>query len=184
MAASMDERMQALKERLVTGVQVVRAEQLFPTPPELARRLIEAAEPSPGLTWLEPSAGTGRLLDALLAVDPDAEVEAVEINPQLVEHLRHRYPSAIVFCGDFMDYQDAAPERIIMNPPFSNAQDVRHILHAFNLLAPGGILAAICADGPRQRKALQPLAESYEPLELAFVESGTSVNAALLVMRK
>lgn len=181
---NLNERMRALKERLSQGVQVVSADQLFPTPVDLARRLVELAEPRPGLRWLEPSAGTGRLLDAVFAVDPEAEIEAVEINPHLVEHLRHRYPDALVFSGDFIDYGDSTPDRIVMNPPFSNGMDVKHILRAYDLLAVGGILAAICADGPRQRKALQTIAESYEPLELAFVESGTRVNVALLIMKK
>ncbi len=37
--------------------------------------------------------------------------------------------------------------RVIMNPPFSHGQDIRHILRAFSLLRPGGVLVAVCLNG-------------------------------------
>jgi hypothetical protein len=44
---------------------------------------------------------------------------------------------------------------------------------------------ALCANGPRQRKALQPLTESWEDLTAgSFKEAGTNVNVALLVIRQ
>ena len=49
----------ALKGVARAGVKVVTAPQLFPTPPEIARRVVELAGIEPGHTVLEPSAGTG-----------------------------------------------------------------------------------------------------------------------------
>lgn len=49
-------------------------------------------------------------------------------------------------------------DHVIMNPPFENANDIRHIQHAKAFLKPRGLLVAICADGPRQREKLMPLA--------------------------
>jgi hypothetical protein len=37
-----------------------------------------------------------------------------------------------------------------LNPPFGNADDIKHIMHAWKMLKPGGRLVAICANGPRQ----------------------------------
>lgn len=68
-----------------------------------------------------------------------------------------------------------------MNPPFANAADVAHILHARRFLAPGGRIVGICAAGPRQHAALQPLADSWEYLEPGTFE-GTNVRAVLFTM--
>ncbi len=44
------------------GVQVIAAPQLFPTPPTLAEQMARALGVERGMTVLEPSAGTGRLM--------------------------------------------------------------------------------------------------------------------------
>ncbi|EAO9488456.1 class I SAM-dependent methyltransferase, partial [Salmonella enterica] len=36
--------------------------------------------------------------------------------------------------------------------------------HALTLLEPGGILTAVCLNGPRQQKILRPLSDVWEPL--------------------
>jgi len=38
-------------------------------------------------------------------------------------------------------------DRIIMNPPFSNSQDIEHVQHAYDLLKPNGKLVAIMGEG-------------------------------------
>jgi 16S rRNA G1207 methylase RsmC len=48
-------------------------------------------------------------------------------------------------------------DRIIMNPPFENAIDIKHIKHALTMLNPGGRIVALCAKGPRQREAFKVL---------------------------
>ena len=40
---------------------------------------------------------------------------------------------------------DLRPDKIIMNPPFEANQDIDHVLHAWNLLKPGGRIVAIMA---------------------------------------
>ena len=49
-----------------------------------------------------------------------------------------------------------------MNPPFDRLQDVRHVTHAFSLLAPGGRLVAVMAEGVtyREDRARAPSARS------------------------
>jgi hypothetical protein len=60
----------AMKEQLRGGgVKVVSVPNLFPTPPELAARMVELAEIQDGQDVLEPSAGTGRIVDAIRAQD-------------------------------------------------------------------------------------------------------------------
>lgn len=42
---------------------------------------------------------------------------------------------------------DSGYDRIIMNPPFSDRRDIAHVMHAYNLLKPGGKLVAIMGEG-------------------------------------
>jgi protein-L-isoaspartate O-methyltransferase len=178
------EAFDTMRQQLKQGVQVVSAPQLFPTPRELAARMVELAEIEPGQRVLEPSAGTGRLLSAF-----DVEsccVHAIEINRQLAGQLQAAFPYVTVHCEDFLqvfDTEHVPFDRIIMNPPFNQGQDIQHIQHAARMLAPGGRLVAICANGPRQHAALRPIADLWETLPPGtFAESGTMVNAALLVV--
>ena len=61
-----------------------------------------------------------------------AMCDAVEINSGLVRYLRDNFNGVRVQCGDFMEWQPVQYySRIIMNPPFSHGQDIRHILRAF-----------------------------------------------------
>ena len=177
----------AMRETLKVGVQVVTAPQLFPTPPDLAARMVQEAGLQPWQTVLEPSAGTGAILRAIEENMPmGVAVTAVEINAQLCAAL---HTSAEVRTADFLQCNGDLGQfdRIIMNPPFGNAADIQHITHAIKMLRPGGRLVAICANGPRQNEKLKPLAEnsggSWEPLPPdTFKDSGTSVNAVLLTI--
>ena len=186
---------ETLKAALSAGVQVVSAPQLFPTPPELAARMVEAAGIEHGTRVLEPSAGTGNLIAAIRGASKSAAITAVELSGTLAEGLRARFDIPVKACdflqcnaigdapGDGLGWFDS----IVMNPPFGDAADIKHILHAREMLKTGGRLVALCANGPRQQAALKPIAEAsggyYEPLPAGtFAEAGTGVNVALLVI--
>lgn len=175
----------AMKETLrAGGIKVVSAPQLFPTPADIAARVIELADIRPGHRVLEPSAGTGALLDLLPDVQAGGFVTAVEISRDLAQHLREKFPAVSVYCADFLDLNGELGrfDRIIMNPPFKDADDIRHINHARAKLTPGGRLVAICANGPRQQEKLKPEAAAWHPLPSgSFAAAGTGVNAALVV---
>lgn len=183
----------AMKASLKAGVQVVSADQLFPTPPELAARMVRLAGVGEGDRVLEPSAGTGNIVQAIRT--RGGRVTAIEINPSLARMVG-------AHCADFLavgsgaliaprlgeeDQRDPEPmpgdfDVVIMNPPFKDGADIKHILHARTFLKPGGRLVAICAGGPRQAEKLRPLAETWEELpEGTF--AGTGVRAILLTMR-
>jgi protein-L-isoaspartate O-methyltransferase len=178
-------KFEALKGSLEAGVKVVSAPQLFPTPPELAARVVELAEIGAGHSVLEPSAGTGRLLDAL---PPDVgRVVAVEINAGLARQLEASRPAADVRCADFLACNGELGlfDRIVMNPPFAGGADIAHVRHALGKLAPGGRLVAIVANGPRQREKLMPEAEEWVDLPAgSFESSGTGVHAAIAVFAR
>jgi protein-L-isoaspartate O-methyltransferase len=184
----MDRRERALEmRRRARGlsdqkVEVITAPTLFPTPKATAEYVIELADIGPGMRVLEPSAGTGALLDELpFAVD----VVAVEIMYSLVRILREKYPAYSIVDGDFLEVGRGLGvfDRIVMNPPFDHGLDIKHIIYARSLLSYGGRLVAICADGPRQRETFEPIADLYEPLpEDTFAAQGTRVRTAIVVI--
>lgn len=175
----------SMAEQLKQGVQIVSAPQLFPTPHDLAARMVEIADIRLGMTVLEPSAGTGHIMQAILNDECAGAVVAVEINQQLANRLKAEFPLSDIHCRDFLQYSrgNFPVDRIIMNPPFENGSDIKHIQHALTQLKPGGRLVAICANGPRQREKLLPLVDSWEDLPTGtFNQSGTGVNTAMIVI--
>jgi phospholipid N-methyltransferase len=175
---------EAMKESLEAGIKTISAPQLFPTPPDIAEKMVELAEIKPGHDILEPSAGTGNIIKAMPNVRPNGTVKAVEINCELSKALEELVDET--FCMDFLQCNGNLGkfDRIIMNPPFENASDIKHIEHAKTFLKPGGILVAICAGGPRQEDALKPTADYWEKLpEGSFKNQGTNVNTCLMVFK-
>jgi phospholipid N-methyltransferase len=180
-----EQEFSAMRQQLKAGVQVVSAPQLFPTPAAIAEYMVELAEIERGMLVLEPSAGTGNLLQSIMADDKAAGVTAVEINQQLAQRLSAEYPLTVVHCMDFLEYSRGnwPVDRIVMNPPFENGADIKHIQHAMTMLKPGGKLVALCANGPRQQAAIKPLVDYWEDLPPgSFAASGTMVNVAVLVI--
>ena len=188
-------QIEAMRQTLRAGVSIVTAPQLFPTPVPLAARMAELAEVEPGQEVLEPSAGTGILIDAIKTAQPDARVYAVEINHQLCEMLSQKIniptDAAQGLCrnvlqGDFLEcFGLGRFDRIVMNPPFGDGDDIKHITHALRLLNPGGRIVALCANGPRQTAKLRPIIEEmggeWEELPTdTFAAAGTSVRTVLM----
>ena len=167
-----------------TAPQAVSAFQLFQTPVALAGRLVELLDLSPGLRILEPSAGLGRLLDALQPSEP-AEIVAVEVNADCAGTLFGQERAGVTLLQ--RDFLDLKPEEtglfdaVAMNPPFHLRADIRHILHALTFLKPGGSLAAFCLSTHHREAALGGLASHWEEIPAgAFKSEGTRVETVLL----
>lgn len=181
----------AMKASLKAGVKVVSAPQLFPTPAAIAKRMVEAAEIGPEHLVLEPSAGLGALASEALRAGARM-VTTYEINEACCEAIRRLpYENGSLCPTEPCDFLlvPSRPrfDRIVMNPPFADGQDIAHIRHALTFLKPGGRLVALCANGPRQNKILRPIVEemggTWEALpEGSFAEQGTSVRVAMLVV--
>ncbi|MGK2649761.1 class I SAM-dependent methyltransferase [Escherichia coli] len=158
MHSQLRERIRLMRARLDNAAPVaeIRAEsQLFVTPAPVCDRLVMLAEIS----------STGAILRAIRDTAPGAMCDAVEINSGLVRYLRENFNGVRVQCGDFMEWLPVQYySRVIMNPPFSHGQDIRHILRAFSLLRPGGVLVAVCLNGPRQQEKLLPFSDVREEL--------------------
>ncbi len=160
-----------------------RTFQMFFTPPALATRMVQLAKIKSHHRVLEPSAGIGNILKAI-GDQPDKV--AIEINPDLVEALIKTGLSGLhIYQADFLSCNGSLGkfDRVVMNPPFSNGEDIKHIRHALTMLKTGGRLVALCANGPRQVEAFKDKADYWEELRPgSFKEAGTEVNVALLVL--
>jgi predicted RNA methylase len=167
--------------------------ECFATPAPVVKRMIETAGLEPGMTVLEPSAGTGAI--ARPAAELGAEVTCIELDHSLWQRLAAdgRYRS--VQHGDFLEAGPAdGPlyDRVLMNPPFRGQADIRHVTHALSFVKPGGMVIAImpASAGFRQDKT----AEAFRTLvagcggrferlpDDAFEASGTSVRTVMAVI--
>lgn len=183
----MRERFEGIRGRKDNGTapRAVSAFQLFQTPASLATRLAGLLELTGGERILEPSAGLGRILDAL----PCSNVVAVEQSPDCARELFQQEREGVqILQRDFLSLSPAETglfDCVAMNPPFHLRADIAHIFHALTFLRPGGVLVAICMDTPHRAKVLQPMSDYWEPLPAStFRESNTSTPTVLLRIRK
>lgn len=178
-------------------------EDFFPTPEHLAVQLIRKAQISDGMSVLEPSAGGGAIVKAIIAEHTDISLLACEQNADRFASLRllmagHHYEApkdTRLLQANFLEsYDGHSFDRIIMNPPFSGGQALAHLFHAWELLKPGGRLVTILPGGfggssQRARAKFSAFEDAYtaEQHELpagTFQESGTMVRAGLWVFDK
>lgn len=166
--------------------RAVSAFNLFQTPKALAEKLVALAAIAPGDRILEPSAGLGRLLDAL----PDgSEATAIELAPQCAAELyRQERKGVTLKQGDFLavdPFDLGLFDVVVMNPPFHMRADIKHIQHATTFLKRGGVLVALCLDTPQREKALQHMATHWEKIPAgAFKQEGTPVACVLLTIEQ
>jgi hypothetical protein len=170
---------------LETGVAIDEKKkfQAFYTPEALAAKVARLADVV-GHVVLEPSAGDGALADACKRAGALA-VHCVELNPDAVAKLKAKGYETTE--GDFLTIVPKKYLRIVMNPPFTGNQDVKHVEHALKFLAPGGILVAVMF-GNTDRKRFDELVH-YLPCSIeevpagTFKESGTNIATILLTVK-
>lgn len=120
----------------------------FPTPADVVTEMIERAGIEPGMSVLEPSAGKGDIADQIRAI-PDVQLDVIEYSRSLIEILQLKGYTPI--SEDFIEYTNPAEpvkryDRVLMNPPFEDGQDIDHVRRAYRLLKPGGRLVAIMSE--------------------------------------
>ncbi len=188
--AEMRPRFDSLAHRHDNGTapRAVVAYQLFQTPADIAAQLAAILNLAPGARILEPSAGLGRLLDAVMPYEP-AEIVAVENAPQCAAELfAQDRPRVTIKQRDFLTLTLAdigTFDAVIMNPPFHLRADIRHIQHARSFLKQGGTLAALCMNTRHREEQLKPLAATWQELpDKAFKAEGTNISACLLTIQQ
>lgn len=175
------------------------AYDFFPTPEEIADEMAENLNLISNLKILEPSAGKGALVDAVQRLGMRIDhICAFELNPECVKHLRDKYldENFVIYQKDFMSaYPLGVFDAVIMNPPFSNGQDVEHVVHAMKFLKRGGRCACIVSPGYtfREGKKWDVFRKMLDDNEVilekelpsgTFKASGTMVRTWMLVIEK
>lgn len=164
----------------------VSAWQLFQTPAAIAAQMVREADIE-GRRILEPSAGLGRIVKAVQSRKP-RELVCVEVAPQCAEVL-YRMDGIRLVQDDFLSC-DAERlgglfDAVVMNPPFRLGTDVKHVMHAFEMLKPGGKMVSLCFDGVKQNRHLRPWADTWEVLPAGtFKVEGTKASVAMLTKEK
>ena len=166
--------------------------QFFPTPINVARQLCELAEIDASTSVLEPSCGKGNISDVAYSYNPRSLV-GIELNKDLESFLKEK-PYEVIVGMDFLEYNNGNWDRIVMNPPFSNQQDIDHVMHAYDLLAENGVLVAIMFLSFKYRTTkksikFRQLLEDTNAEVIAlpsgtFKDSGTMVETCIVVIRK
>lgn len=172
--------------------RAISAFNLFQTPVKLADQMAELLGDLSGKRVLEPSAGLGRLYLALRRQSIACDAVLVEIAPQCSSEL-YRATSGDLNCRLIQaDFLECDQERlggffdcVVMNPPFKQGRDIKHINHAYSLLKPGGLLVGLCFNGTKQNTNLKPIVDTWEVLPAcSFRESNTKASVALVTWRK
>lgn len=182
----------AMRASLKAGVQTVVVPELFVTPAPLAQRVAEEADIQPGDLVLEPSSGLAAL--AIAARDRGATVVCMDNAPAMAAACR-RAGFTTVEC-DFLAQIPGGEwvfDKVVMNPVFSNEQDIQHVTHAIGFVKPGGRLVAITGPGwqfrqTKRARTFRALMDSLgaKVTELpagTFATSGTQVRSLLITIK-
>lgn len=178
------------------------AEGYVPTPAALAARIVaehtDIGDLVDEATVLEPSAGDGPFVRAVLDANPGITVVAVEPNADRLAKIGA--VGAQVVNSTFEDFAQENAGRlfdaVVMNPPFTvpgrPSVWIDHVLLAEALLVPGGRLTAIVPVSllerrDRRHSALRGRVEQrggFVPLpDDAFKTSGTGVRTVVMWLR-
>lgn len=156
-----------------------KSHQYYPTPESVARDAVLLAEDGAvrGMLWLEPSAGQGGLADLM----PKPDTVCIEISRLHCDILRakgHQVEQA-----DFLQWSPAVkPNRIVMNPPFSEGRWQAHVEHAAGMLADGGKLVAIVPASAKERFDLPGLTITWSSVYVNEFKNA-SVDVVILTAR-
>ena len=177
---------------LENGSIAVERDGFFETPIKIVNRMLELVPITERCLILEPSAGLGAIAKNLPA--ERGLIICVEKNPDRAAQLEDY--GFETYCADFLNWGPQDKFGLIyMNPPFEELQDIDHVMHAYDLLADGGYIVSVMSESPFFRTDKKAIKFRYwldgcyshyaEKLPAgSFKESGTGVNARLIVICK
>lgn len=166
--------------------ETIKKFQYYPTPKEVAEYLIELADIKPLDSILEPSAWQWAIVNC---IDKDyTDLTLIELNPENCEKLVEQQYQVIK--QDFLEYKWRTFNKIIANPPFSKSQDVKHILHMYELLNEWWRLVSVASSSIKTREGklydeLRQLNPEFIDLPAgSFKESWVMVNTVIVLINK
>lgn len=174
--------------------------QYYPTPIPVVEEMITLSKLTKDSVILEPSAGDGRIVQAVNKQRLKNKVYAVETSKTLAHNLVDLTDK--VYNGKFETFYamnrfnkaKLGITNVIMNPPFSRQRDAVHIQMAFDLLQPGGRLVAIASENSLYydtevtrefKKFLRKNNAVIKPLEdNTFKHSKTTIDTVMIIIDK
>lgn len=200
---------EALVDGVIDAGEIATAQDMghFPTPADLAEKLVDWAALEPGMSVLEPSAGDGDIVIAVAGI-PNVEITAVERDLTRRKALVKLVKPLLVTQGvklNVLDLDDCMlqkPEhagrfdRVVMNPPFLKCgagDQLDHVRHAFDLLKPCGRLVSVLPSSVTFRRDrrhtefrswYEEHGECDKLPEGSFKTSGTGVNTVVIYLDK
>jgi len=146
----------------------------YPTPDHLIADMVAPlnrdGKSMQNMQVLEPSAGSGNILDYLVSTKKvrPRNLYAIEQDPNLVHILQSK--GYKVIANDFLDYHpDYSIDCIIANPPYDKGDE--HLLHMWNILHSGEIVCLLNAETiknphSQRRKLLAKIIEDHGSVEM------------------
>ena len=130
-------------------------DQFYPTPPDVAEKMLKGIEWNNIATALEPSAGKGDLVKAVYNIPSVSdryrrervEIDCIELDPYLQQILKHNFSemeavAARLVHDDFLTFRShKCYDLILMNPPFANGD--KHLLKALEIQKNGGQIVCL-----------------------------------------
>ncbi|MFI9149510.1 hypothetical protein [Streptomyces sp. NPDC053367] len=105
-------------------------------------QLLDLAQLEPGCEVLEPSAGRGAIAEAADA--RGAVVDCIELDGARAQYIRAAGYAREVIHADFLGMPvQRRYQRVVINPPFADRQDIRHVERALRFVQPGGLVVAV-----------------------------------------
>lgn len=169
--------------------------QFFATPDELCDTMVELAELDNSHQILEPSAGQGAIIKAIVKELGVKNVFCYEKMPVNLEILKGMTDMCTVMGEDFLESTLwNTYDRIIANPPFTKNQDIDHIKHMYEICKSGGKIVTLSS--PHwQMASTKKCIEFREWLDEVnaevmnierdtFKSSGTSIETRLIIIDK
>lgn len=163
-----------LKNNLGKGKpNIITSFNLFETPLEIAKKMASLVD-FKGKTVLEPSVGLGRLLTYISGAK---EITAIDISNDCLGAMYRNFSNVKIIKGNFLELELPKFDIAIMNPPFKNKEDIKHILKAKELCKE---VVFLCFAGAKREEILKPLCCYWELLpKNSFKKSGTNVDIFL-----
>lgn len=169
--------------------------QFYPTPKEVAERVVELCNIHSGDFVLEPSAGQGGLVDCIKSPCKLFLVEPLKENC-LVLHKKGYSVVRETFEKVYLDcvLKEVQFDKIVMNPPFSGQRDIKHFMMAYGLLKKGGTLVSIISENALYYDTtvshnfncfLKNKGAYIENVPFrAFEDSGTTIETVIVKIKK
>lgn len=145
-----DEKLKSIKADLSVGFVNLSEEKrnrerdaFFPTPTNIVHKMIEIAGLKPDSIMLESSAGTGRILDEarkiMNSLDNFVVIELNESRQQVLRSKGYRVDFGGTFEDSLKDPEILKKlkrcDKVVINPPFKNDMDVKHLLISYMVCA-------------------------------------------------